>query len=84
MARGGFKAECQDCPTLDDLDYGGVIRNGVMSWTGSTQAQVEVMGWAQQHVREEPTHRVKVNHYMTLDFDATEMDHDLWRAITGG
>lgn len=83
MSRRGFKAECEDCPTITG-GYGETIRNGVMSWTGSAQAQVEVMAWARGHVQEEPTHTVTVNHYMSLDFDASEMDKDIWKAITGG
>lgn len=64
-------------------DYGELIRNGVVSWTGSVQAQIEVVGWARLHAAE-TGHTVKMRHYMSMEFDASEMDADMWRALTGG
>jgi len=66
-----------------DEEWGATIHNGVMSWTGSVQAQVEVMAWARKHVQE-TAHEVKVRHYMSVDYDASEMDLSIWRALTGG
>jgi len=82
VSRVGFTAACQDCPTVTG-DYGERIHNGVMSWSGSVQAQIEVMNWAKSHA-DETGHTITVRHYISLDVEANEMDAEVWRKLTSG
>lgn len=83
MSRQGFSAECRDCPTVRGTDYGELIRNGVMSWTTSVQAQVEVVEWAKGHAID-TGHAVMVSRYITYPVMFDHIAPEIITAVNGG
>ena len=63
----GWKAECQDCPTTTNEDWGHQERVG-KKCAGSYDAHL----WRACHRADHPEHRVTVSRYCTINFTVSE------------
>lgn len=80
MSESGWKAECQDCPTTTDLDYGHQVHVGEEFTDG--YAYLAANFWAAIH-SVVTGHEVRVNRFMRWTMVAEPISPEMWEVIFG-
>ena len=81
MSENGWRAECQDCPTTLNTDWGHQEK---VHEEFPTEQHVEAELWGVLHQEAHPGHRVQVKAFCRWEVKADSVDPEIWRRLAGG
>jgi hypothetical protein len=76
----GWVAECQDCPTTTDPDYGHQVK---VHQEFAPSNYDDAVRWAFLHASRSGGHRVDIRRFARIPFEVTDMNPEVTRALFG-